>query len=166
MQDLWRLDQYQAILAVPFGRIGVVHNGSGLQRLDFLPPDTALYIQPHPLLDELCEQLECYWQAPAFRFELPYTLKGTIHQLNVWKEISDIPSGSVRRYGDIARKIASAPRAVGQACGRNPLPLLIPCHRVVGSAGALGGFNSGRNGFDWLPVKRWLLRHEGVIARD
>ncbi|WP_028454287.1 methylated-DNA--[protein]-cysteine S-methyltransferase [Chitinilyticum litopenaei] len=163
MQNPWRLDDFQAVLAAPFGRLGVSLAADKLSVLEFLPDDTPLRSTADPLVAELAGQLEHYYADPRFCLELPYALQGTDHQLNVWKAISEIPSGKISHYGDIARQIGSAPRAVGNACGRNPLPLLIPCHRVLAAGGGIGGFNASRNGVDWLPIKRWLLRHEGVL---
>ncbi|MET0964601.1 MAG: methylated-DNA--[protein]-cysteine S-methyltransferase, partial [Noviherbaspirillum sp.] len=99
---------------------------------------------------------------PDFRFELPLATVGTGFQQRVWSAIAAIPRGSVRTYGGIARLLGSAPRAVGQACGANWFPLVVPCHRVV-AAGGLGGFSNSDDaaGFH-LGVKRWLLAHEGV----
>lgn len=82
---------------------------------------------------------------------------------SVWAKIAAIGPGRTRSYGEIARELGSAPRAVGQACGANPLPLVIPCHRVVASGG-IGGFAHHEAGF-YLSVKRWLLSHEGAAAR-
>lgn len=84
---------------------------------------------------------------------------GTVFQRRVWAQISGIPYGKTLSYGELAQSIASAPRAVGGACGANPLPLLVPCHRVVASGGGLGGFSRQRGGF-LLEVKRWLLARE------
>ena len=87
---------------------------------------------------------------------------GTAFQQRVWGAIASIPRGHVRTYGDLARLLGSAPRAVGQACGANWFPLVVPCHRVT-AAGGLGGFSNSADadGFH-LGVKRWLLAHEGV----
>jgi methylated-DNA-[protein]-cysteine S-methyltransferase len=78
----------------------------------------------------------------------------------VWDAIAAIPRGESRTYGELARQLHTAPRAIGGACGSNPIALVIPCHRVVGSKGALGGFMRADDG-DPLAIKRWLLSHEG-----
>src|SRR5206468_11860046 len=111
-------------------------------------------------------QLERYFTEPDFRFDLPLASVGTLYQQRVWNAIASIPRGHVRTYGDLARLLESAPRAVGQACGANWFPLVVPCHRVT-AAGGLGGFasNDDENGFQ-LGVKRWLLRHEGALALE
>jgi methylated-DNA-[protein]-cysteine S-methyltransferase len=106
-------------------------------------------------------QLQAYVDDPHLRFDLPVATNGTPFEDRVWSAIAEIPAGQVRTYGAIAKAIRSMPRAVGGACGRNPLPLIIPCHRVVAAGGRLGGFMGGRE-HDPLAVKRWLLRHEGA----
>lgn len=154
-----------AIIATPFGRLGLWAAAELLSAVDFLPADTAVQATTHPLLREAERQITAYFANPHFVFDLPYQLAGTAHQLKVWDAIAQIPAGKVLTYAQIAAQIGSAPRAIGGACGRNPLPIIIPCHRVVAAKG-LGGFNANRNGLDWLPIKRCLLRHEGVIYAD
>jgi len=154
-----------AIIATPFGRLGLSVAAEQLTAVDFLPADAALLRASHPLLSEAERQISAYFNHPNFVFDLPYQLTGTAHQLKVWEAIAQIPAGKVQSYAHIATQIESAPRAIGGACGRNPLPIIIPCHRVVAAKG-LGGFNANRNGLDWLPIKRWLLRHEGVVYAD
>jgi methylated-DNA-[protein]-cysteine S-methyltransferase len=84
---------------------------------------------------------------------------GTRFQRRVWEEIARIPNRRTKSYGELAKAIKSAPRAVGQACGANPYPLVVPCHRVIAADGSLGGF--ARQGGDFfLEIKRWLLAHE------
>ena len=156
---------HHAIIATPFGRLGLSAEAERLSAVDFLPADAALQSGNHPLLEEAERQISAYFADPHFVFDLPYQLAGTTHQLKVWDAIAQIPAGKVFSYADIASQIGSAPRAIGGACGRNPLPIIIPCHRVVAAKG-LGGFNANRNGLDWLPIKRWLLRHEGLIYAE
>jgi methylated-DNA-[protein]-cysteine S-methyltransferase len=93
---------------------------------------------------------------------LPLTPAGTPFQRRVWATLAEIPFGQTRSYGDLARELGSGPRAVGGACGRNPIPLLIPCHRVLTADGHLGGY-SGQGG---LVTKMQLLRHEGAIPPE
>jgi len=90
---------------------------------------------------------------------LPLRAAGTAFQRRVWGRIDAIPSGKTRTYGELANEIGSGPRAVGNACGANPYPVVVPCHRVVAADGRLGGFAGNRAGF-LLDVKRWLLNHE------
>ena len=93
-------------------------------------------------------------------FGLPLRPSGTAFQRRVWGEIAAIPCHQTKSYGELAKALHNAPRAVGQACGANPFPLVVPCHRVIASGGALGGFARQRGGF-LLEIKRWLLAHVG-----
>jgi methylated-DNA-[protein]-cysteine S-methyltransferase len=104
------------------------------------------------------KQLAEYFVGKREKFDLPLALSGTEFQLRVWKALEKIPYGQTRTYGQIAHAVKSpaASRAVGAACGKNPLAIFIPCHRVVGSSGSLTGFGGG------LAMKEWLLRHEGA----
>lgn len=120
------------------------------------PPETDE--APGALLEEARNQIEAYFEGRLTRFDLPLAPHGTLFQLKVWDAIAAIPFGKVRTYGDMARDLGTAPRALGGACGRNPIPILIPCHRVLGSNGGLGGYS----GMDGIDTKRFLLRHEGV----
>lgn len=109
------------------------------------------------LLDEAERQIAAYFDGKLRRFDLPVALAGSAFQRRVWEAIVEIPFGERASYGLIARALETAPRAVGVACGRNPLALLVPCHRVVGSGGLIGGWS----GFGGLDTKKWLLAHEG-----
>jgi methylated-DNA-[protein]-cysteine S-methyltransferase len=152
---------YQAVISSPIGHLGLVERHEQIILLNFLPVSVPLQVASSPLMREADRQLAAYFQNPFFIFDLPWALSVSEHQNKVLDGIAAIPVGEVRTYAELARQIHSSPRAVGGACGRNPLPLLIPCHRVV-AANSLGGFNAGRLGLDWSPVKRWLLQHEQV----
>lgn len=156
---------FSAIVAAPFGAVGVRTDAGLVRELVYLPPR----FQPKPAQDAVAEQaagqLEHYLADPDFAFSLPLVEAGSAFQRRVWNAICAIPRGSVRTYGQVARLIGCrAPRAVGQACGANWFPLIVPCHRVT-AAGGLGGFSNhaDENGFH-LAVKRWLLRHEGATG--
>lgn len=116
--------------------------------------------EPTPLLHEAKRQLDLYFDGKLTSFDLPLVPMGTEHQEKVWTAMRKIPFGETRSYGDLAREIGSAAQAVGNACGRNPLPILIPCHRITASAGKLGGY-SGDGG---LYTKRALLVLEGALS--
>jgi methylated-DNA-[protein]-cysteine S-methyltransferase len=113
-----------------------------------------------PLLLESKRQLERYFDGHPERFDLPLSPAGTPFQQRVWQVMRDIPYGKTITYGDIASRLGSAARAVGGACGRNPLPIIVPCHRVLAAGGRLGGY-SGEGGGD---TKRMLLHLEGALA--
>lgn len=122
------------------------------------PPKTPPQPQSTALLTQACAQLNQWLKNPATLFNLPLAATGTAFRQRVWAEIAAIPPGQTRTYGDIAQTLHSAPRAVGQACGDNPFPIIVPCHRVVSQTG-LGGFNHS-SGDDLGQIKRWLLAHE------
>ena len=157
-----RNDLFSAVVAAPFGAIGVRTEAGMLRELVYLPPSFAEKAPSDRLAEQAASQIEQYLREPDFRFDLPLAAAGTAFQQRVWKTIAAIPRGTVLTYGEIAKAIRSAPRAVGQACGANWFPLIIPCHRVT-AAGGLGGFahHDDETGFH-LGVKRWLLRHEGA----
>jgi methylated-DNA-[protein]-cysteine S-methyltransferase len=153
--------EYSARLRTPFSVLGIRERGGRIVAIDYLPLATEELAPTTPLAVEAVRQLLAYVDDPQVRFVLPFAANGTPFEDRVWREIGAIPPGQVRTYGDIAKAVRSMPRAVGGACGRNPLPLLIPCHRVVAAGGRLGGFMGGTE-HDPLAVKRWLLRHEGA----
>ncbi len=153
--------EYAARVRTPFAVLGIRERGGRLVAIDYLPPASAELAPLTPLAAEAVRQLLAYVENPHARFDLPVATNGTAFEDRVWAAIVGIPAGQVRTYGEIAKAIRSVPRAVGGACGRNPLPLLIPCHRVVAAGGKLGGFMGGRE-HDPLAVKRWLLQHEGA----
>ncbi len=111
------------------------------------------------LLDEAKSQLEAYFDGRLKVFDLPLAPSGTDFQRRVWNVLEKIPHAATRTYGDIAKSVGTAPRAIGLACGRNPIPLIIPCHRVVAAAGpGLGGYSGGTG----LDTKLALLKLEGA----
>lgn len=116
------------------------------------------------LTNRIIDELQHYVDDAEYKISLPYSLKGTAHQLKVWHVMESIPCGQTLTYGDVARKLQSAPRAVGGACGKNPLPVIVPCHRIIGANQSLGGFNSG-NIFFSTGIKKWLLEHEGISIK-
>jgi len=130
-----------------------------LAGLDFLPPNTPLQPSPEALVEALAEELNASYADPRHRFGIPLCLIGTPYRRRVWAALQAIPAGQTVSYGELARRLDSAPRAVGQAVGDNPVPILVPCHRVLGATG-LGGFMHRGDDFA-LGIKRWLLRHEG-----
>jgi methylated-DNA-[protein]-cysteine S-methyltransferase len=114
---------------------------------------------PSPVLKEASRQLDRYFGRKLRRFDLPLAARGTDHQKRVWAMMREIPFGETATYGGMAMALGSGPRAVGMACARNPIPIIVPCHRVLGSGGKQGGFSGGRG----LPTKHQLLAIEGVV---
>ncbi len=151
---------FTAVVPAPFGRMGIRLEADELRELVYLPPSYELLTPRDALSRDIAAQLKAYFKQPDFAFELPLPDVGTEHQRKVWRQITAIPCGEVLTYAQVARRIGSAPRAVGQACGANWFPLIIPCHRVT-AANGIGGFARHDSGFH-QEVKRWLLRHERV----
>ncbi len=154
---------YQTMVAAPGFCLGVRCTDDQITAIDFIEPQAEV-VPLTPLATEAARQLRAYLRDPDFSFNLPLQTAGTLFQRRVWSEISAIPTGETRCYGQLAKNLQNAPRAVGQACGANPYPLVVPCHRVIAAGGGLGGFNRQRGGF-LLDVKRWLLMHEGSLPR-
>ena len=150
---------FDAVLPAPFGAMGVRVAGDRLAHLEFLPPGTRTQPSPLPLVQKVARELEAYYADPGHVFDLPLLPVGTPFRQRVWNALLAIPAGETRSYGDIARALKSAPRAVGQAVGDNPLPVVIPCHRIIAADGSLGGFMHRREGYS-QDTKRWLLAHE------
>lgn len=141
----------------PVGPLTIFADDDAIVAIDWgWPPETDE--PPTPLLERARDQLEAYFEGRLTRFDLPLSPHGTAFQRKVWAAIADIPFGKVRTYGDLARDLGTAPRPLGGACGRNPIPIVIPCHRVLGMNGSLGGYS----GMDGIETKEALLRHEGV----
>lgn len=154
--------RFQAKLRTPFALLGIRTDDEELAEIMFLARDGDAVSPGSRLAERACAQIERYLDDPQYRFDLPLARNGTDFQRRVWRQISAIGPGRTRSYGELARELGSAARAVGQACGANPLPLVVPCHRVLAAAG-IGGFAHHRGGFH-LSVKRWLLVHEGAAA--
>lgn len=153
---------FQARVQAPFALLGIRTDGDQVAEIAFLSRNGRALSPQNRLAERVCAQIERYVGDPEFRFDLPMAASGTLFQRRVWRRISAIAAGRTRTYGEVARELGSAPRAVGQACGANPLPLVVPCHRVL-AAGGIGGFAHHEGGFH-LSVKRWLLAHEGAAA--
>ena len=154
------LESYQAKISTPFAVLGVRTVGEVLTDIEYLPRGVATLAPLNKLAERVCRQIERYVDDPHYRFKLPFDYRGTDFQCRVWREIAKVPAGKTITYKALAQRLGSAPRPVGGACGRNRLPLLIPCHRVLASSG-IGGFMQARAG-DPIAIKTWLLRQEGV----
>jgi methylated-DNA-[protein]-cysteine S-methyltransferase len=139
-------------------RLGACFTGDALTCLDFLPADVPASTRLDARTRQLARELDAYWHNPAHSFDVLFVPSGTPFQLRVWHALMAIPPGHPTTYGTLANRLGTAARAVGQACGANPLPILIPCHRVVAAYG-LGGFMHSASGTP-LDVKTWLLAHE------
>ncbi len=151
---------YDAVIATPVGRLGIVVEENALTDVSFLGEAAALHSPRTAAAKKICRQLRSYFANPGHSFRLPLTLSGTAFQRRVWREMRRIPAGRTLSYGALARKLATSARAVGNACRANPVPIVVPCHRVVATNGA-GGFMGKRSG-NALRIKHRLLEHERV----
>jgi len=151
---------YQAVIAAPLGRIGIRMAGDAVSALDYLPADAPERAPTDAATRAAVEQLAAYFRDPRAPLAVPLAPGGTAFRQKVWNGLRAIPPGTVLTYGELARRLDTAARAIGGACRSNPIPILIPCHRVVGRQG-LGGYAGEVTG-DPLAIKRWLLRHEGA----
>jgi len=155
---------FQARIRTPFSTLGITTTDTHVTGIRFLAPSVpALMPKRNSIAHLACVQIQAYLENPDFLFDLPLNFAGTRHRVAVWEAMQHIPAGKTRTYGDIARSLKSSARAVGGACGANPIPVVIPCHRVIGAGGSIGGFMGAKaEGFE-LGIKRWLLGHEGAL---
>ncbi len=144
-------------VASPVGPLILSQGANGLQSLAWGGDD---YDSETDVLAEAKRQLQAYFTGELKCFELPFAPMGTPFQQKVWRGLRDIPYGTTVSYGALAAKLGTGPRAVARACANNPLAIFIPCHRVVGTMGALTGYSGGQG----VETKRALLRLEGVVA--
>lgn len=145
----------------PTFSLGVRCSADAVQAAQFLPVHAGEE-GCTALAHAVWQQLLQYRSQSTFCFNLPLQPEGTAHDLKVWQWLCQLPAGRPARYGDGATALGSSAQAVGNACGRNPIPLLIPCHRVVGQH-SLGGFMQGKQDGP-LAIKHWLLQHESRQA--
>jgi len=149
---------YTMVLDSPLGRLGVCVQAGHVTRLNYLPKNWRLQPPGSALDRRIAEQLDAYFADPGVRFELPLEMHGTPFQLRVWQALQSIRAGTTVTYGQLAARLDSGARAVGNACRRNPIAIIVPCHRVVSSDGP-GGY-AGKSSGPPLVRKQWLLRHE------
>ena len=132
--------EFAAKLRTPFAVLGIRVSSSAVTGVEYLALSERAMAPQNGLAERVCRQIQRFLDDPLFRFTLPLAPAGTAFRRRVWEALPAIPVGESRTYGEIARQLSSAPRAIGGACGANPIALIIPCHRVVGSQGSLGGF--------------------------
>lgn len=142
----------------PRMKVAVATRDERVLEIRYLPLSSKSISARNALAALAAEQLKAYLANPDTRFDLPLALEGTPFQRKLWEALCRIPRGKTRTYGDLARELDGEARTVGQACGDNRLPVVIPCHRVVAADG-IGGFAHSTGGY-LLEAKRWLLAHE------
>lgn len=148
---------YDAVIPTPVGPVGIVCADGGLARIDILTRAEPRF-PASSLARRVAEQLERYFSDPARRFDLPLAEADTPFRAQVRAALLAIPVGETRSYGEIAARLGTSARAVGGACRANPLPIVVPCHRVVAARG-LGGYDGTTKGAR-LDIKQLLLKHE------
>jgi methylated-DNA-[protein]-cysteine S-methyltransferase len=172
-------DEFPTRVRTPFATLGIATDGRAVTRVAYLPVSAEEAAPADAVAERAVRELKRYLVDPSFRFTVPLSPAGTLFQRRAWAAIAEIPAGQSRTYGELAQKLVTAPRAIGQACGANRIALIIPCHRVVGGMGSIGGFMGEAGGdagasdlFAWegdagagrvypATIKRWLLSHEG-----
>ena len=153
--------EYCAVIEFPAMHVGVRTENETLVGVRYLPRTAPLKAASGGFAKSVVRLLEAYRDDPDTSFDLPLAIGGTEFQRRVWRVMQRIPRGKTRTYGDVAKALGSAARAVGQACGENRLPIIIPCHRIIAASG-IGGFGHARGGY-LLEAKRWLLAHEQAL---
>jgi methylated-DNA-[protein]-cysteine S-methyltransferase len=149
---------FAAVIPFPRFKVAVATRDGRISGIRYLPPAAPELSPQGALAERAARQLERYREDPEARFDLPLLVEGTALQKAVWDAMCAIPRGRTRTYGELARELGAEPRAIGQACGDNRLPIVIPCHRVVAADG-IGGFGHSTGGY-LIEAKRWLLLHE------
>jgi methylated-DNA-[protein]-cysteine S-methyltransferase len=162
---------FSGVLTAPIGDVTVVASDLGVRYVMFAEDahpkplsNLDIHVNPqHPVVKYTLDQLREYFDGARIAFDVPLDLHGTEFQVATWKSLAEIPFGKTISYGEQAASIGrpKAVRAVGGANGRNPVAIVLPCHRVIGANGSLTGFGGG------IAVKQWLLQHErNLIARS
>jgi methylated-DNA-[protein]-cysteine S-methyltransferase len=149
---------FDVTVKFPRMKVGVQIRDAQVAAITYLPLSAPDVEPNHPLAEKAARQLEAYREDPDTQFDLPLLIEGTAFQRRLWEALCAIPRGKTLTYGQLAQRLDAEPRAVGQACGDNRLPIVIPCHRVV-AANGIGGFAHSTGGY-LVEAKRWLLAHE------
>ena len=155
---------YQAVIPSPIpgvAYLGIQVHAGKLRALDFLGRSHVPFVEEESAVEHAVSLLQQYLSRVPLEDGLPLQPGGTAFQQRVWQRLRRIPAGEVMRYGELARELDSSARAVAAACRANPIPILIPCHRVIAAKG-LGGY-MGETAGEALAIKQWLLQHEGYV---
>jgi methylated-DNA-[protein]-cysteine S-methyltransferase len=146
----------------PVGVLALWSNGEAIIKVSWQENDTdAIIDDPDPVFREAAREIAAYFDGSLRNFSVATSFQGSSLQTGVWNAMTKIPFGSVLTYGDVARIVGSEPQAVGPACGQNPIPVIVPCHRIVGATGKLVGFSGGKG----IETKAYLLDHESGQGR-
>ena len=152
--------QYVASIETPIGKLWVESDGEKITRLTFVNPGRGRNVPRPKVLTEALTQLKAYFAGRRKKFDLPLYHVGSAYRRQVWNELEKVRQGELITYAQLAERAGGAARSAGAACAVNPLLILVPCHRAVGSSGLLTGYAGG------LWRKKWLLEHEGALAKE
>ena len=157
---MYDMQGFDAFYESPIGWLGIQLQGDSLSQISWLNQKKPQILQRKvtPLVNAVTNTLDTYFRSVAVTPKFTYCLEGTSFQQRVWRALQAIPSGTVKTYGELAADLNTSSRAIGQACKRNPISILIPCHRVVAAKG-IGGYMGGTRK---THIKQWLLQHEGI----
>lgn len=153
-----QVNKYDAVITSPLGKIGITLDREHLAALHYLADDTPLLNPRDAASMQVITQLEDFFCGEQRDFSVNIQLAGTQFQNQVWQALRQIPHGQTRTYGELAHSLNTSPRAIGQACRSNPIPIVVPCHRVtaVNHPGGYAGAVEGK----LMDIKTWLLQHE------
>lgn len=147
------------IISSPIGNLAITLNQNQLSRIEFFGDQgTISPSSNNSALNKIIIEIHSYFKNPKHAFAIPLELKGTSFQQKVWESLRNIHVGQTLSYGELATQLNTSPRAIGNACRSNPVPLIIPCHRII-AKNSLGGF-SGKASGSLVEIKKWLLQHE------
>ena len=166
---------HHTTMQTPIGELVLTASDTGLREIRLPLPERRAVVATvatvatvaatgHPVLVAACSQLDEYFRGERQTFDVALDVEGSSFQREVWQALAEIPYGATESYGQLAERIGKpgAARAVGGANGRNPIPIIVPCHRVIGASGALTGYGGPTD--DGIAMKRWLIRHETSVA--
>ncbi|MGD9357072.1 MAG: methylated-DNA--[protein]-cysteine S-methyltransferase [Chromatiales bacterium] len=156
------MEKYDAVIKSPIGHIGILAEADRITGVRLAVEGARERVPREGVAADAARALKEYFRTGHWPAEIPLQEQGTEFQKRVWDLLRTITPGTTLTYGEVARRLQTSPRAIGQACRTNPCPILTPCHRVVAANGT-GGFSGEIDG-EWPNIKAWLLRHEGYIA--
>ena len=156
-------NKYDAVIATPLSdvRLGLHFSNAELVAIDFLDKGVELKMSTQTAQKKIIQQISNYFLDPGNKFDFDLRPEGTLFQQRVWRAMCKIPVGKTLTYGELAKRLGTSARAIGNACRTNKIPILIPCHRIVARTG-LGGYMGHRKGSE-LDIKKWLLQHEHAL---
>jgi len=151
----------QFVMDSPVGRLAIKTDAGKLIEVEYGVRQQVTQTLADPFHQRIKQQIDAYFAQPTRQFSLPLALRGTPFQQKVWAALLNIPVSQTVSYGELASRLHTSARAIGNACRANPVPLVVPCHRVVAKNG-IGGFSGATHGKQ-IDRKRWLLQHEGAV---